>query len=84
MADNAERVCSGTSDPEVRLRQMLADPVVRAVMACDGVSPGEVERLVAEARRQRRRAPLETRLQARRSATGQGKELPAPADAVPR
>ena len=40
-----------TPGGELSLRQMLDDPVVRVIMARDGVSRGQVEDLVAALRR---------------------------------
>lgn len=53
MAENAGLVPVGAADQAARLRLMLADPIVRAVMACDGVSEREVKRVVAVARERR-------------------------------
>jgi hypothetical protein len=47
---------------ELSLRQLLADPMVRAVMACDGVTRKEVETLFDTIRRSRSQArPLPRR-----------------------
>ena len=49
-----------TPGGELSLRQMLDDPVVRVIMARDGVSRGQVEDLVARLRRRRPGADART------------------------
>ncbi len=39
--------------PELSLEEMLADPIVRLVMRCDGIDADAVRAVVAEARRRR-------------------------------
>ena len=41
---------SGPADKELSLSEMLADPIVRAVMARDGVTDGDVEGLITTLR----------------------------------
>ncbi len=44
-----ERVCR-----EPSLAQLLADPMTQALMASDGVAPGELDDVIAAARRRMR------------------------------
>lgn len=39
-----------TADAELTLAEMLADPIVQAVMACDGVRRADVRALIATLR----------------------------------
>jgi hypothetical protein len=45
-----------TCHEEPTLDEMLSDPVIEAVMAADGVDPGEVETLVRRVRTAREEA----------------------------
>ena len=50
----ADAYARGGHEPP--LEEVLGDPIVRALMRSDGVTPGEVRRVLDEARRRRRQS----------------------------